>query len=101
MRVVTFKINESYYDQFKAICVNDGITVKKKINILLSQDPHPSNIIDFYPEDSNQNTRKLTLKINEELYRSIMKKCGKFDFSPAKYVPYLIYKYLCIDLKKD
>jgi len=100
MRVVKFKINEKYYDEFKEICVRDNVTIKGKLNVLLSQDVSPRNITDYYPEDANQNTRRLTLKINEELYKGIMKKCGKYDFAPSKYVPYLIYKYLCYDLKK-
>jgi len=100
MRVVKFKINDTYYEEFKSICVDDGVTIKKKLNILLAQDPNPENITDYYPEDANENSRKLTLKINEELYRSIMKKCGRYDFSPSKYVPYLIYKFLCFDRKK-
>lgn len=94
MKVIKFSINEKYYNQLKDICLKEELTIKKKLNILLSQDRDCANIRDYYPDDYNEDIKKITLKINEELYKGIMKKCGKFDLKTREYVPYLIYKYL-------
>jgi len=94
MKIIKFSMNEAYYEQLKGICDRDGITVKRKLNILLSQDTAPVVIKDHFPADANEKSKSITLKINEELYKGIMKNCGKFNESPRHYVPYLIYKYL-------
>lgn len=94
MKIIKFSINENYYDRLKDVCETEDITVKRKINILLSQDTDTSNIRQVFPLDYNENLKSITLKINEELYKGIMKKCGKLDIRVNKYVPYLIYKYL-------
>ncbi len=99
MKVLKFAINEKYFDEFKEICQKEEITIKRKINVLLSQDRNPTNIKDYYPEDYKEHTRKLTLKVNEELYKGVMKNCGKFDYRIREYVPYLIYKFLLHDRK--
>jgi len=94
MKVIKFTINEKYYNELKEICLQEELTIKRKINILLSQDTQCINIRDYFPEDYNQDIKKVTLKINEELYKGIMKKCGKLDLKTREYVPYLIYRYL-------
>ncbi len=94
MKVIKFTINEDYYNELKEICVDEGITIKRKINVLLSMDPGFDNINDYFPADSKENVKRLTLKVNEELYKGIMKRCGQLDLRANKYVPYLIYRYL-------
>lgn len=94
MKVIKFTINEDYYNDFKDICSKEDITVKKKINVLLSQDTEFADITEYLPSDYDEKIKRVTLKINEELYKGIMKKCGKFDLKVSKYVPYLIYRYL-------
>ncbi len=94
MKVVKFTINEADYTKFKEVCVVENITVKKKLNVLISKDREPGNINKYFPNTVDGEQKKVTLKVNEELYKGIMKNCGKFDLRPAKYVPYLIYKFL-------
>ena len=94
MKVVKFSINEDYYNLFKEECLKTEITIKRKLNVVLSQDRQTQNFTDVYPADYLEKRKPVTLKINEELYKSIMKNCGKFDVAPKKYLPYLIYKYL-------
>lgn len=94
MKVLKFKVENKYYDRFKEICDQDGITVKKKLNVLIAEDTHPSNIKSYFPESHFDDIKKITLKVNEEFYKSVMKQCGKNDFSPRDYLAYLIYKFL-------
>lgn len=94
MKVVKFTMNEDYFNTFRDICVRDEITIKGKINVLLVQDRDPEKFKEFFPPDHHEKTKSVTLKINEELFKSIMKNCGRYDIKPRKYVPYLIYKYL-------
>lgn len=94
MKVLKFSIYEKYYEAFKNQCIKENITVKRKLNVLLVQDTKPARLQDYYPEDANEATRKLTLKVNEELYKSVMKKCGQMDYKVRQYLPYLIYRYL-------
>lgn len=94
MKVLKFTINEKYYEAFKSQCQQEDITVKRKLNVLLAQDRKPANLLAYYPEDSKEDLRKLTLKVNEELYKGVMKKCGQMDYKVRQYLPYLIYRYL-------
>ena len=94
MKVIKFTINQSYYDELKSICEEEDITIKRKINILLTDDIGIPDTKKYIPTDLDNNIKRITLKINEELYKGIMKKCGKFDIRVNKYLPYLIYKYL-------
>lgn len=94
MKVIKFTLNEDYYNAFRDICVRDGIAIKSKINVLLVQDRNPNDFKESFPADHHEKTKGVTLKINEELYKGIMKNCGRYDIRPRKYVPYLIYKYL-------
>lgn len=94
MKIVKFSMNEDYYDRFKAICDKDDLTIKRKLNILLSQDTVAVEVKVYFPKDAHEKSKSVTLKINEELYKGIMKNCGKFNESPRQYVPYLIYRYL-------
>lgn len=94
MKVVKFSINEDYYNLFKEDCLKTEMTIKRKLNVVLSQDRETQNFTDIYPADYLEKRKPVTLKINEELYKSIMKNCGKYDVTPKKYLPYLIYKYL-------
>ncbi|MBI9012375.1 MAG: hypothetical protein JEZ08_09135 [Clostridiales bacterium] len=94
MKVLKFKIHADYYEQFKEICLEEEITVKRKYNVLLSQDRNTKHILDYFPEDHNEKARKMTLKVNEELYKGVMKKCGLFDLRVRDYMAYLIYKFL-------
>ncbi|MCT4634136.1 MAG: hypothetical protein N4A76_15615 [Firmicutes bacterium] len=94
MRVIKFSLNENHYDKFKELCVSENITVKKKLNVLVAQDKDPKDIDSYFPEDANIHTKHLTLKVNEELYKGIIKNSDKYDIKIKKYVQYLIYKYL-------
>lgn len=94
MRIVRFTMNEKYYQEFKAICDQAEMTIKRKLNLLLAQDLDASNIRDFFPPDHYEKSKSVTLKINEELYKGLMKNCDKLDVGPRDYVPYLIYKFL-------
>lgn len=94
MKVVKFSINEDYYNLFKEDCLKTEVTIKRKLNVVLSQDRETQNFTDIYPADYLEKRKPVTLKINEELYKSIMKNCGKYDVTPKKYLPYLIYKHL-------
>ena len=95
MRIIKFSINENTYETFQNICRLENITVKKKLNVLLSKDnPEGIDIKECFPEDANQNLRRITLKVNEELYKGIMKNSDKFDIKPKSYIPYLIYNFL-------
>jgi hypothetical protein len=94
MKVLKFKIENKYYDQFKEICDQDGITIKRKLNVLMAEDHKPNNILSYLPETHFDDIKKITLKVNEELYKGVMKQCGKNDFNPRDYLAYLIYKFL-------
>jgi hypothetical protein len=93
MKVIKFNINENYYNRFKEICETESITIKRKINVLLSRDITPTDTKSYFPEDAHLNPKPITLKINEELYKGLMKKCGLLGLRASHYVPYLIYKY--------
>lgn len=62
MKVVKFTLNEQYYDDLKTICKNEDITIKKKINFLLSNDRMADNIEDYYPLDFKENPKKNYIK---------------------------------------
>lgn len=94
MKLIKFTINENYYEEFKTICESSDITIKKKLNVLLSADVKKIDINEYFPENHDQNVKKVTLKVNEELYKGILKNCGRFDIRSSRYVPYLIYKFL-------
>ncbi len=95
MRIIKFSINETAYDTFKSICHQNEITVKKKLNVLLSQDNiSRDNISDYFPSNYNQNLRTITLKVNEELYKGIMKNSDKLGIRARRYIPYLIYRFI-------
>lgn len=97
MKVVKFSINEDYYNVFKEECDKAQITVKRKLNVIMSQDRQTENFTDVYPADYQEKRKPITLKINEELYKSIMKNCGRYDVTPKKYLPFLIYKFLLLN----
>ena len=94
MKVLKFRIHADYYEQFKTICEEEDITVKKKYNVLVAQDRNPEYILDYFPEDHHEMSRKMTLKVNEELYKGVMKNCGRHDIRVRDYMAYLIYKFL-------
>lgn len=94
MKVVKFAINEVYYQQFKSHCEENGLTIKKKLNVLLAQDTEPENIKSHFPEDAHEDVKRVTLKVNEELYKGVMKKCGKYELRTNQYIAYLIFKFL-------
>ncbi|MCK8059686.1 MULTISPECIES: hypothetical protein [unclassified Fusibacter] len=94
MKVIKFAINEAYYTRFQDICFDEDITIKKKLNVLLAKDTDPSDFTDYFPATSEAEFKKVTLKLNDELYKSIMKNCGRYDLRSSRYVPYLIYKFL-------
>lgn len=94
MRIIKFSINEDYYNRFKDICDSENITVKKKLNVLVSQDLYSKDMDQYFPKNANIHTKHLTLKVNEELYKGIIKNCDKNDIRMKKYIQYLIYKFL-------
>lgn len=94
MRSIQFSINEDYYNRFKLDCELRGLVVKKRLNVLLSQDVLTTDIQAVFPKDAHQKPKRITLKLNEELYKGIMKNCDKRDVSPKTYLPFLIYKSL-------
>lgn len=97
MKVIKFTINDDYYEELKNICTQQEITIKRMINILLSKDNQYTDIEEYFPDDANHNTKRVTLKVNEELYKGVMKNCGKYDLKVTRYVPYLIYRFLLED----
>lgn len=94
MKVVKFNINEEHYEEFKSICEDQGVPVKRKLNFLLAGDVKKCDINEYFPVEHDKSVRKITLKINEEFYKSIMKNCGRFDYKPNRYLAYLVYKFL-------
>lgn len=94
MKVLKFRIENQYYDQFKDQCLGQDITVKKKLNVLLAADRNPHNILSYFPDSHFDDLKKMTLKVNEEFYKGVMKKCGQNDFKVKDYLAYLIYKHL-------
>lgn len=94
MKVLKFTVNETYYNQFKEICDAENLNIKRMLNILVSRDTSPGELKSYFPEDYLETPKKLTLKVNEELYKGVMKKCGQYDFRVRVYLPYLIYKFL-------
>jgi len=102
MKIIKFTINEDYYDESIAICKKEEITIKKKLNVLLSQDiDEVSNIRDYFPLNYNENQRTVTLKVNEELYKGIIIRSDNLAIKSSKYVPYLIYRFLIKSNSKD
>lgn len=101
MKVIKFSLNEDYYNQLKVICDTENLTLKRKINILLAQDTGCINLKEYYPLDYKEKPKKLTLKVNEELYKGVMKNCGKLDVRVKEYIPYLIYRYLYENKSKN
>lgn len=95
MRIIKFSINEDVYEDFISICKQEKITIKKKLNVLLSQDNEPIQDINaYFPDNHTHNIRSITLKTNEELYKGVMKRSDILGIKSKKYVPYLIYKFL-------
>ncbi len=94
MKVLKFRIHETYFEEFKNICIEEDLNVKKKLNILVAQDRFPSDIKSYFPEEHYDNLRSMTLKVNEHLFKGVMKNCGLYDFRVRDYMPYLIYKFL-------
>lgn len=92
MKVLKFRVENQYYDKFKSNCETEGITVKKKLNVLLAGDNNPRDIQSHFPETHFNDLKKMTLKVNEEFYKGVMKKCGQNDFTVRDYLAYLIYK---------
>lgn len=93
MKVLKFRIHEDVFESFKTVCQQEDITVKRKLNVLLAQDRSPNFITDYFPDDHAEKSRKMTLKVNDELYKGVMKKCGQHDFRVKDYLAYLIYKF--------
>lgn len=95
MRIIKFSINENAYESFLKHCKDIDITVKKKINVLVSLDKsNDTNINDYFPENLDQNLRTITLKVNEELFKGVMKGSDRLGIKSKRYIPYLIYKFL-------
>jgi len=94
MKVLKFKIHEGYFEQFKEICIAEEVNVKKKLFLLLSEDYETNEIASYFPEDHHEHLRNMTLKVNEELYKGVSRKCSRLDLSVRDYLPYLIYKCL-------
>lgn len=94
MKVIKFKVEVESFDEFKALCLEEGVTVKNKLYSLALQDKFPSDILDYFPEDADENLRRLTLKVSNDLNTLVMGKCKDFGFRLRDYVPYLIYKCL-------
>lgn len=94
MKVLKFKVHADHFETFKNLCIAQEITIKKKLNVLLSEDFHTEDIYDYFPEDHDAMARKMTLKVNEPLFKGVMKKCGLMELRAKDYMAYLIYKYL-------
>lgn len=95
MRIIKFSINENSYEAFLKECKAKDITVKRKINVLISQDKaYDTDINDYFPEDLDKDLRTITLKVNEELFKGVMKGSDRLGIKSKRYIPYLIYKYL-------
>ena len=95
MRIIKFTINERAYETFSNMCKEEDITIKKKINVLLSKDnTREYSGDDIFPADSNQELRTITLKLNEEVYKGIMKNSDILEMKSKRYIQYLIYKYI-------
>lgn len=94
MKVLKFRVDIDCFEQFKAYCLEEGITIKKKLNVLVAQDTMPSDILDYFPENHENSTRKMTLKVNDQLHKGVMKNVDRFELRVRDYLPYLIYKFL-------
>jgi len=95
MRIIKFSINENSYETFLKECKDKDITVKRKINVLISQDKAiDTDINDYFPENLDKDLRTITLKVNEELFKGVMKGSDRLGIKSKRYIPYLIYKYL-------
>lgn len=95
MRIFRFAINEDIYKQFTSICDQEEITIKKKLNVLLAQDKTSESGINQYLQDKDDfDLRMITLKVNEELYKGIMKNSDILAVNPKNYIPYLINKFM-------
>ncbi len=101
MKVLKYKIDADYFEKFKKICDDEEITVKKKLNVLLAEDRNTSNIMAYFPEEHDDKLRKMTLKVSEELYKGVMKKCGQHDLRVKDYLAYLVYKFLSDEYNKS
>ncbi len=95
MRVLKFKINSQDYETFVNICKTEEIPVKRKLNVLVSQySAIDTDINEYFPEDFDQDLRSITLKVNEELYKSFMKSSDRLDVNLRRFIPYLIHRLL-------
>ena len=95
MKLIKFTINENAYEEFLNHCKEEDITVKRKLNVLLSNDSiENSQIKGFVPKEYSGEYRTITLKVNEEFYKGIMKNSGRLDVKSKKYIQYLIYSFL-------
>jgi hypothetical protein len=95
MRIIKFSINEISYESFLANCKEEDITAKRKINVLISKDySSVTNINDYFPDNNEVTLRTITLKVNEELHKGVMKGSDRLGIKSKRYIPYLIYKYL-------
>jgi hypothetical protein len=96
MKTIRFQINADYYEQLKNDCLKSDITIKKKINVLVTENRQCTNYKKYFPLDYREELKFVTLKLNDELHKSIMIKCNEYDLTVGNYIPYLIYKYLFI-----
>lgn len=94
MKVIKFKINSSFYELFKAECIEENITVKNKLYQIHRFDEDADMMDEFNPEGYDEDLRSLTLKVNEDFFKSVTKKCYEWDLRLRAYMPYLIQKYL-------
>lgn len=95
MQVLKFNINSTAYESFLTMCRAEDITVKRKINVLISKYSSIDTDIDtYFPENFDQDLRSLTLKVNDELYRSAAKSADRLDISIRRFLAYLIYRLL-------
>lgn len=94
MKVLKFKINEKHFDAFKAICIDNDVTVKHLLYLTMTEAEHTGLISEYIPEDFNDNLRHITLKVSNDMHKSVAKRCTKLDVSVRDYMQYLIYKCL-------
>ena len=99
MKVLKFKINENHFAEFKAICDNKEFTVKHLLYLTMTEAEHTGLISECIPNDFNENLRSITLKVSNDMHKSVAKRCTKLDVSVRDYMQYLIYK--CLDDHKN
>lgn len=93
MRVIKFNINTTTYETFVSMCKDEGITIKKKLNVLVAKYSARDTDVDaYFTEELTSETRSITLKINEELYKSFMKSSDRLGLNLRRFIPYLIYR---------